>query len=391
MKKILFLGFHHNVNDPRLVYREMALIKSKCNDLKIFMIQKKKEKIKTIKIRTKKIFFFNNEFTNIEVIFPKKKNLIFWRIIQKLQLIRKINKIIKEIQPDIIQASHAGELLISFISGRRVNANLIYDSHEDYFNQILEYQGKTLKAYIKAIYIFLYELILIRFHDKVFCTDEYLLQKYCKPFYGAKEVSLMRNFPYVFNKRGINKGFYEKKRLKLVYIGSVNKFRGVLECANYVKKFNKRFKDKNLTLDVFAAKSEIIEKLKREKLINYHPYINYLDLLKMMELYDLGVCLWLPIKKYFRNLPLKNFDYMGVGLPIITSNFGNLKIYIERSKSGICIDPKSYIQFERAVLEMFDTKKRKRFSDNGKAFVKESASFQKEGEEYLNYIGKILK
>jgi len=391
MKKILFLGFHHRTNDPRLVYREMELISRKTKNLEIFMIQKDQVKCqKNYKIIKENIKITNSNFQTIKLTYPltKNKNILI-RLINKFRLIKKLIEISRNLKPDIIQASAAGELPITFFLGRISKSKLIYDSHEDYISQILDYQGRSFKSYIKAFIIFMYELVFIRFFNQTYCTDGYLYKKYKKWFYCSKNVGLMRNYPIIYGKILSKKKFIKKNKLKIVYIGSINKYKGLIECANYVEKFNLKYKDKKLTLDVYSQVDPITEELKKKNMIKHIPYINYLKLIKLMPKYDIGVCLWLPIKKYYRNLPLKNFDYMAAGLPIITSNFGNLKNYINLSHSGICINPRSYEQFEKAILKMYNPKNRKKYSQNGINYAREEASFQIEGKKYVDYIKKI--
>src|SRR4029078_461855 len=101
-----------------------------------------------------------------------------------------------------------------------------------------------------------------------------------------------------------------------------------------------------------------------------------------MAHYDVVVCLWHPLEKFHRNLPLKNFDYMGIGLPILTSNFGNLAKYAILSGAAICIDPLSYPEFEAAVLELFNTEKREELGRNGLEYTRSLASFEREAAGY---------
>jgi glycosyltransferase involved in cell wall biosynthesis len=80
---------------------------------------------------------------------------------------------------------------------------------------------------------------------------------------------------------------------------------------------------------------------------------------------------------------------MSVGLPIITSNFGNLKRYAEESGAAICIAPDSYNEFECAVLELMSGSTREKLSKNGRRYVSEKASFENEAGYYLEKIRNL--
>ena len=202
----------------------------------------------------------------------------------------------------------------------------------------------------------MYELFGIRFFEAVFCTDESLEKKYKKSYYKAKRVELLRNFPYITNDlpRNISSN-YSNKSLKLVYIGGVNKYRGVIETAEYVARYNKEnISQKKLDFYVYSSRNYLVDELARKGLIKHYPYVDFELLKTELVKFDIGICLWLDIPKFRKNLPLKNFDYMAAGLPIITSNFGNLQIHAQRSGAAICINPKDYKEFCSAIDYLFD-------------------------------------
>ena len=60
---------------------------------------------------------------------------------------------------------------------------------------------------------------------------------YKKRVFNACKVRLLRNFPIYENNISQN-NYRTKDVLNLVYIGGVNKYRGIQELAQYVKMFN---------------------------------------------------------------------------------------------------------------------------------------------------------
>ena len=262
---ILFIGLHHRINDPRLCYREIHTIKNELPDTKIFFLDRKNDAVyKNIKIEAKNFKFDNNIIQRILVIFPMKKNKIINYFFDKLYLkplflFYSINEC-KNLNINLIQASDARELLFAVLLSRFCKAEIIYDSHEDYCRQIIDYSQEKLIKYYYALKILLMEVLLIRFFSAVFCTDEFLLEKYQNRMYGAKKVFLLRNFPVSICKNE-KTAIHLKNTLKLVYIGGVNLYRGVIECAHYVYQFNNQFSDKKLIFDVYSPRSPIVDDL----------------------------------------------------------------------------------------------------------------------------------
>lgn len=382
---ILFLALHHRVNDPRLRYREIGIIQDKVPESKVVMLTLSRNYKGNLVDFVKRHISsqrYEIEHVGIEHKLLNKLPIIEYpyKLFLKIHLFFYMLNVSKSVNPDVVQASDARELFIAMIISKVCRCNVIYDSHEDYVRQILDFETGILK-YLLALKVMFYEVMFTRFFYAVFCTDEFLVEKYSKKIYGIKRLSILRNYPYIIKEK---QRVYEKKDiLKLVYIGGVNKYRGVIECAEYVKLFNSEHIDKKLEFDVYSPKTQITDDLKQRGLINHTEWIDYQDLMNLLYCYDIGICLWLPIPKFYRNLPLKNFDYMASGLPIITSNFGNLKKYLIESEAGVCINPTSYEDFRVNILEMFDPAVRKIYSLNGLRWVKEYGSFEKEAKEYV--------
>lgn len=389
--KILFLGFHHRVNDPRLFHRQMRVLKAKRPEVEIYFLSADTLYNVTDYINGKPISEIAPPAAISAASYSVKKTSLYYRIRSYLGRKKRILLLLRptlkacKLKSDVVQASDARELFWLFLIKCLTGARIIYDAHEDHFNQVYEYFGKTLPALIKACGVSLMEKVFIRFCDAVFCTDEFLYRKYLDKSFNSREVYLLRNFPPI---TAISKtcDYKEKNELELVYVGGVNAFRGVKETAYYVAEFNRRHRDKILRFTVYSHNFSIIQELVQQKLLEYKPWTDYENLVSELPKYDVGICLIHPLKKFHRNLPLKNFDYMGVGLPVITSNFGALRKYAELSGAAICINPLSAEDFEAAVLQLFDFRKRKELGENGIKYTRTGACFEKESEEYARIL-----
>ncbi|GAG53246.1 unnamed protein product, partial [marine sediment metagenome] len=177
-------------------------------------------------------------------------------------------------------------------------------------------------------------------------------------------------------------------KLKLVYIGGVNYKRGVIECAEFCRKYNNEVDKDILQFYLYGPENNSVKKLVDENLIIYKGYVSYKKIFDVLPKYDIGVCLLQRINKFIRNLPMKNFEYMSVGLPILTSNFGNLKTYMNKSEAGICIDPNSYRDFKSAIDKLRNVDVRKQMSINGISYTKRFLLLDNEIKPYLDFIGR---
>jgi len=384
MKTILYIGRYHRPNDPRLCHREMRILAEHEKDARFVFLEVMSELgIRKIDYVARETTYGPVSMTHVTCRMPRIKHNTHSKIVNLL--LEKHNEVIARYasswKPDVVQASDVREIRLALRIARYSKARAIYDSHEDYFRQQTDYGKGKLSARMVGFFYAILELRCIRNFNAVFCTDDYLLNKYKASYYDAREVHLLRNFPYeIFNRRS---QFIPKNNLSLVYIGGVNEYRGVKECADYCDRFNKEFRDKKLTLAVYAQDHSILNDLTARGLIQRYDWIDYSELMEVLQRYDIGICLWHPIPKFYRNLPLKNFDYMAAGLPVLTSNFGNLKTYLDMSQAGIGIDPLNYDEFRAAALQLFDAKARESYSQNGRDWVSRYANFPREAKAYV--------
>jgi glycosyltransferase involved in cell wall biosynthesis len=59
-----------------------------------------------------------------------------------------------------------------------------------------------------------------------------------------------------------------------------------------------------------------------------------------------------PLVNYLDSLPVKMFEYMEAGIPVIASNFPYWKSIVEPIDCGICVDPQDPEAIRKAILEL---------------------------------------
>ncbi len=396
--KVLFIGQCHRVNDPRLAHREMKSLKYNISDINFYFLQyphRSNSELRENALFPQPLVSQVNiaGFTINHLIFNDKRPALF-RFLGLLfkrgseNIVQKVANYFRGTTIDVVQASDVREIAFATRLSEMLNSKLIYDSHEDYIRQVLDYGNKSFRSYVWACAFLYIEARFIKKCHHVFCTDEFLHKKYNSWYYYAKKVVLLRNFPLLKADDQLQRNFKKNDTLKLVYIGGINQFRGVIEAAQYIKKFNEIAAPRKLELTIYSPANDITNDLVKRFGITHYDWIDYEELMSKLYDYDVGICLWLPIKKFYRNLPLKNFDYMSVGLPFITSNFGNLKKYVEDSGAGICIDPNSYKDFESAIKKMFDPEYRRKLGISGLLWANREGNFAVEAREYVSAFEK---
>lgn len=102
-----------------------------------------------------------------------------------------------------------------------------------------------------------------------------------------------------------------------------------------------------------AAKANV------EKRVIIHPAIEYADVMAAAAQADVGVCIVdeteNPTWRYSVGAINKRFEYMAVGLPQVTDDGTGVPEVVEKSGSGICVDPGSPESIANAIHRILTT------------------------------------
>lgn len=392
--RVVFLGFNHSIGDPRLCYRQIPLLRREDPDLDISFLASSYKADLGVEAETfAETFDVRIEHPPAERDLDTDKLDAYGRIrrglayrwrryMRKARLARWKYRAVVNADPDVVQASDARELPLAVILSWVLGYTLVYDSHEDYFNQVYEYQGKTWTALFRALRLSLKEIVFARFADRVFVTSLSHREKYLRGGFGLTDIEVVPNFAPTWLSLP-EKDYRDTSTLRLVYVGSVNAYRGVREVAEFAQRFNARHPDRTATFHFIGTSSPLVNKLAEAGLIVDEGPFSYPDMMRKLCTFDVGVCLLHDIQKFRNSVPIKNFDYMAAGLPVLTSDFGEMKRYVEAADAGLCIRPTEYEAFESALLTLFDADERKRFGENGRAFSRGEGSFEHAAAPYV--------
>ena len=75
------------------------------------------------------------------------------------------------------------------------------------------------------------------------------------------------------------------------------------------------------------------------KSIDYLGWISYDQMPLIYREADIGLAILLPEPRYVAATPVKLFEYMASGLPVIASNFPSIAEIVNEANCGLLIDP----------------------------------------------------
>lgn len=214
-------------------------------------------------------------------------------------------------------------------SGKKV----IFDAHEDLPVQIFSkpYLSTPAKILLSKLVSLMETVFCARFSAVITATP-YIRDKFLR--INSKTVDI-NNFPLLEEFCAIN---YTKKQNEIVYIGELASTRGIKEIVQSLRFTN------NITLNIAGHFSETetetaVKNLSEWKHVNYYGFLNRQQISELLQRSKIGLVTLHPTENYRVALPVKMFEYMASGLPVIASDFPLWKDIIEKHECGICVDP----------------------------------------------------
>lgn len=249
--------------------------------------------------------------------------------------------------PHIVIANDADTLLSAWLFCRLTGRKLLYDSHE-LFSEVPEVQHR---AVVKYIWKSIENIIIpkIKFGITV-CNSiaDYYKQKYNVHF------TVIRNVPYRVNKlvAGDNENI-------ILYQGAVNIGRGIdlmIDAMQFLEGYKL----------VIAGNGDVLDQMKdRATSLNLNEKVRFTGRLMpdKLALLTQKAALGLSLEEnlglnYFYALPNKLFSYIQAHVPVITSDFPEMKKIVENYGIGLTLKTRRPEELARQIsLLLHDTER----------------------------------
>ena len=104
-----------------------------------------------------------------------------------------------------------------------------------------------------------------------------------------------------------------------------------------------------------------------------------------------GLALLKPVGDYPDSYTTKLFEYMALGLPVITSDFSLYRDVVERHNCGFCVSPYDSVQVADALVYLIEHPDEARaMGQRGRKAVEQAYNWNSEAEKLLNFYKLIL-
>ena len=245
---------------------------------------------------------------------------------------------------------HDPELLLYAKKLKKKGSIVIFDSHENYSEQIekKDYLPLFLRKIVSILYKLFENYVVKRIDAVIFTTTvngENPFSKRCK------KTTIVGNYPILDDRRRYieHKEIQDKEMIKVCYTGSLSKERGITKLVKACYLAGAK-----LILAGNFSSQEYMQEImgmKESNCVEYRGFCNYTDITGIYQESDIGAATLLKVGQYatVENLATKVYEYMQVGLPIIMSDSKYNIQLMKKENFAYLVDPNNEIAISELI------------------------------------------
>lgn len=349
-KKVCLISDMHDAFDDRIYWKESVSLKNNGYDVTHLCVgdadqtQITEEGIKIVQIRR------NSYFKNL--ILNKLYKTVFRKDIyaRLYELAKQENATVYHIQD--LQPNRIGTALKNL----PWRPKLVFDVHEPFFLNLKDYNGNKSLIYkgiisLYALYMKSWQYRKARTYDLIIATEENVAQDFKLHVNTRTEI--------IYNYTNLPIPCECDKTIDVLYCGSITVYRGVMQilqaaelCAETLPNIRFLFIGNIWPAQLKDDMIRYIEDHNMKHTVSIHDAVPYHEIGQYYEKSKIGLGIFLPIPSYFIALPIKTFEYMHYGLPIVASNFGHINHYVVTEHAGLTVDPTDPAEIAEAILRL---------------------------------------
>ncbi len=245
---------------------------------------------------------------------------------------------------DILLSNDTDTLLPNYFVSKIRNKKLIFDAHE-LFPEVPELADRP---FVKKVWEKIEDFIFPKL------KNAYTVSQSIATYYGKKygiEMKVVRNVPY---HSYLNNTTKDKQGKTIIYQGAINKGRGLEWVIQAMPKVDGTL--------IVAGDGDIKHEL--EKLVNSLGlsekvfFIGKKTPCELKEItlkVDLGLCLLEDLGlSYYYSLPNRIFDYIQAEIPVLATDFPEIRNIVDTYKTGVLINQYDAEFLAKTINNIFD-------------------------------------
>lgn len=391
--KICFLADRHSLYDDRIYWKMAVPLKESGHEVHYLLIGNETKAGMTSEGIAYQMFTLKT--------FSKNRYLNF--LLKRLNPDNNYKKLLQaasELEADIY---HFHDLWINRIGKRLKNLAqapvVFYDAREpyaeDYTSYIRSWPGFGFLIRLFAYAVDRWEKNKAKHYDLVIANEETVRDHFARKI-GRERTAVLYNYSNLYpDDQPVS---FEDRKYDLIYCGGISELRGAYMILKALKKA--RIKKEDIQLAFLGnyyppgLKQEMRAYLEKNDLTQNVHLLDAVPYRQVADYYEqsrIGLALLQPVKTFEVSLPIKLFEYMMFGLPVIGSDFGHIKKYVRQDRCGVLVAPDDTDQIARAMTDLLSSRKLyDQYSENGRKAAKSKYRWEGEFKKLTEHYKRAL-
>lgn len=280
------------------------------------------------------------------VAIPSIKNRAFRLLFSWIPAFREAIRI----KADFYQF-HDPELIWLGFLLKAMGKKVVYDIHEDY--ELQASQKEYLPVWARKVIAFAYkeiEKVFLPKFDLIITATPTIRDKYQKIH---KNVIDIKNYPDLEEFRPSREGF-ENKFSEICYVGGISENRGIVDYIKCIEKVDVKL---NLAgAFMYQKTKEKVVSMPGWSKVRDYGYVNRQEVSAILRRSRIGLVVLHPSLNHVDSLPVKMFEYMAAGVPVICSNLPGFEKIILDHKCGFSTEPGDVKELEGKIMKLINNK-----------------------------------
>ena len=270
-----------------------------------------------------------------------------------------------------------------------LGAKVIYDVHEDYPATMRksEWLPSFTRNIIAAIFD-LFERAIQYLFDYIVPTTEHISTRFRK-----EKTVILHNYPILhFATDKVNNVDSSCKDHTIIYAGLLTRPRGLKEVVQSLEYIDEGLQVRLSLLGKYSdvAFRDELEVMEAFSKVDFTEPVPFTEVYSYLAAADVGIVTYHPFPNHIEAMPIKMFEYMLAGLPIIASDFPLWKEIVEGNNCGLTVDPMNPQAIAAAVEYLLrEPELMAEMSSNGRKAVLERYNWKRESEKLLNLYAEL--